>query len=93
MRRWAVITVALVLGFLLLGYDQRTDDSAIEMGLILAASLGLTVSAPRVAIAIALAVGLPMTLLNGSWPGLVIASAGALLGYVMTRGLRPAIPG
>lgn len=91
MNRWVVIAVALVAGLLLYGYDQRTDDTGVEVALIIAISMALTLAAPRAAIAIALAVGLPIaagSILNGNPPGiaaLLIACAGAFLGYVMRR--------
>ena len=91
MNRWVVIALALVAGFFLYGYDQRTDDTGVEVALIIAMAMALTLAAPRAAIAIALAVGLPIaagSLLNGNAPGiaaLLIACAGALLGYVMRR--------
>ena len=87
MLRWIVLTVALVLGFVLLGYDRRTDDTGVEVALILAVSLGLTLAAPPAALGVALAVGLPMAVLNGSWPGILVAGAGALVGYAMARGV------
>ena len=96
MNRWIVITAALVIGFFLLSYDQRTDDTGVEAGLLVATSLALTLAAPSVAIAIALAIGLPVAaspLLNGNWGALialVFSGAGAAIGYVMRRSsLRP----
>ena len=83
MNRWIVIALALVAGFFLYGYDQRTDDTGVEVALI-------------IAIAIALAVGLPIaagSMLNGNPPGiagLLIAGAGAYLGYVMRRSVARA---
>lgn len=91
MTRWVVIAVALVAGFLLLSYDQRTDDTGVEVALIIATSMALTLAAPRAAIAVALAIGLPIaawSVMQGNGPGvaaLLIACAGALLGYVMRR--------
>lgn len=91
MSRWVVIGVALLAGLFLLGYDQRTDDTGVEVGLIVATSLALTVAAPRAALAIALAIGLPIALssmLHGNYAGamaLLVSGAGALLGYVMRR--------
>lgn len=91
MTRWVVIVIALIAGFLLLAYDQRTDDTGVEVALIIAISMALTLAAPRAAIAIALAIGLPIavwSVMQGNGPGiaaLLIASAGAFLGYVMRR--------
>ena len=93
MNRWIVLVVALAAGFLLYGYDQRTDDTGVEVALIIAIAMALTLAAPRIAIAIALAIGLPIALgstLAGNPPGiaaLLIACAGAFLGYVMRRGV------
>jgi hypothetical protein len=90
-RRWIVLAVALVIGFFLLSYDQRTDDTGVEAGLLVATSLALTLAAPSVAIAIALAIGLPIaasSLLNGNWAALialVFSGAGAAVGYLMRR--------
>ncbi|MEP7004291.1 MAG: hypothetical protein ABI888_07095 [Chloroflexota bacterium] len=92
MTRWVVIVVALIVGFFLLSYDQRTDDTGIEVALIIATAMALTVAAPRAAIAVALAIGLPIagwSLMHGNGPGIVallIASAGAFLGWVMRKG-------
>jgi len=91
MTRWIVIAAALVVGFFLLSYDQRTDDTGVEVGLLVATSLALTLAAPRVAIAIALAIGLPIaafSFLHGNGPGvaaLVFAGVGAAIGYGMRR--------
>jgi hypothetical protein len=96
MSRWIVIAIALVAGFVLYGYDQRTDDTGVEVALLIAIAMVLTLAAPRVAIAIALAVGLPIaagSMLNGNPPGiaaLLIACAGAFLGYVMRRSVSRA---
>jgi len=85
MTRWIVIAAALALGLLLVGYDRRTDDTGIEVGVLALSALILTLLAPRVPIAIALAIGLPMAVLNGSIPGLVVAAIGAAVGYAMRR--------
>ena len=92
MTRWIVLAIALVVGFFLLSYDQRTDDSGVEAALLVASALALTLAAPRVAIAIALAVGLPIagwSLWHGNGAGLialVFSGAGAAIGYAMRRG-------
>ena len=91
MTRWIVLAIALVVGFFLLSYDQRTDDSGVEAALLVASALALTLAAPRVAIAIALAVGLPIagwSLWHGNGAGLialVFSGAGAAIGYAMRR--------
>ena len=93
MTRWVVIAVALIAGIWLLGYDQRTDDTGVEVALIIAIAFALTIAAPRAALAIALAIGLPIaasSVWHGNYAGvmaLLIAGAGALIGYAMRRGL------
>jgi hypothetical protein len=92
MTRWIVIGVALLAGIWLLGYDQRTDDTGVEVALIIAIALALTVAAPRAALAVALAVGLPIaasSFMHGNPPGaaaVAISGAGAAIGYAMRRG-------
>jgi hypothetical protein len=96
MTRWIVIALALVIGFVLLSYDQRTDDTGVEVALLVATAMALTIAAPRAAVAIALAIGLPIagwSMMHGNGPGiaaLLIASAGAFLGYVMRRSAQQA---
>ena len=92
MMRWFVIALSLVVGFFLLSYDQRTDDSGVEAALLVASALALTLAAPRAAIAIWLGVGLPIAAYD-TWHGvpaamltLVFSGAGALIGYAMRRG-------
>lgn len=93
MTRWIVIGIALVVGFFLLSYDQRTDDTGVEVALIIATSMALTLAAPRAAVAVALAIGLPIagwSVMQGNGPGiaaLLIAGAGAFLGWTMRRGV------
>jgi ABC-type spermidine/putrescine transport system permease subunit II len=86
--RWVVIAVALLCGLTLAGYDRRTDDTGVEVALLVAASLTLTLAAPRVAIAVALGVALPMAVLNGSFPALVFSGIGAAIGYAMREGTQ-----
>jgi hypothetical protein len=83
----------VLVGFFLLGFDQRTDDTGVEVGLILALSLALALAAPRRAIAVALGVALPIaaaSVINGridvAAVVLVIALVGAGLGWLMRRG-------
>ena len=96
MTRWIVIAVALLAGLWLLGYDQRTDDTGVEVALIIAISLALAAAAPRAALAVALAIGLPIaasSILHGNGPGLMavlISGAGAFIGYTMRRSVGPA---
>jgi hypothetical protein len=89
MTRWIVLALALGVGFFMLSYDQRTDDTGVEVALLVATSLALTLAAPRAAIAIALAIGLPIAAYS-LWHGngaaiaaLVFSSIGAGMGYVM----------
>ena len=91
MTRWIVLVAALAIGFFMLSYDQRTDDTGIEVGLLVGTSLALTLVAPRAAIAIALAIGLPIAAYS-VWQGngaavaaLVFSGLGAGIGYVMRR--------
>ena len=94
MTRWVVIAVALLVGIFLLGYDQRTDDTGVEVALILASALALTLAARRAALAVALAIGLPIagsSVIHGNYAGvmaLVVAGAGAFIGYAMRRGMQ-----
>lgn len=92
MRDAVVLALAIVAGFFLLGYDQRTDDTGVEVGLILALSLALALAAPRRAFGVALGVALPIvaaSLFRGRLDvGLVvlgIAAIGAWLGWMMRR--------
>jgi hypothetical protein len=97
MSRWIVIGVALLIGILLLGYDQRTDDTGVEAALIIATALALTAAAPRAALPIALAIGLPIaasSVWNGNSAGamaLLMSFAGAFIGYTMRRGMNRAV--
>ena len=95
MTRWIVLTVALALGFLLLSLDQRTDDTGVEVALIVGSALACTLAAPRVAVAIMLAIGLPIAAYSlgdghGS-PGIVallFSGAGAFAGWATRRWSR-----
>jgi len=89
-RDLLVLLAAVVAGFFLLGYDQRTDDTGVEAGLILALSLALALAAPRRWLAIALGVSLPIaaaSVLNGhadvAAVVLAIGMVGAGLGWLM----------
>ena len=99
MTRWLVIAAALAVGLFLLSLDQRTDDTGVEVGLLVATSLALTLAAPRAAIAIALAIGLPIAAYS-LWHGngaavaaLLFSSVGAAVGYAMRRGAAVTRPG
>ena len=93
MRDQLVILAAVLVGFFLLGYDQRTDDTGVEVGLILGLSLALALAAPRRWIAVALGVALPIVAaslfgghLDVAAVVLGIAAIGAWLGWMMRRG-------
>jgi hypothetical protein len=92
MRDLLVLLAAVLAGFFLLGFDQRTDDTGVEAGLILAFSLALSLAAPRRAVGVALGVALPIaagSLVRGRLDVAVvvlgIAAIGAGLGWVMRR--------
>jgi hypothetical protein len=88
----AVLAVAIAVGFFMLSYDQRTDDTGVEVALLVALSLALAVAAPRRALAVGLAVGLPIaawSVMNGNGAAvaaLAFALFGAGVGWIMRRG-------
>jgi len=91
-KDWLILLAAVVVGFFLLGYDQHTDDTGVEAGLILAVSLALALAAPRRWVAIALGVALPIvaaSLFSGRLDVaavvLGIAVVGARLGSLVSR--------
>jgi hypothetical protein len=91
-RDLLVLLAAVLVGFFLLGYDQRTDDTGVEAGLILALSLALALAAPRRWVAIGLGVALPIaaaSVIKGhidvAAVVLVIAMVGAGLSWLMRR--------
>jgi hypothetical protein len=91
-RDLLILLAAVVVGFFLLGFDQRTDDTGVEAGLILALSLALALAAPGRWIAVGLGVSLPIaaaSALNGRFDVaavvLVIAMVGAGLASLMRR--------
>jgi hypothetical protein len=92
----AVLVVAVLIGFFMLSYDQRTDDTGVEAALLVALSLALAVAAPRRALAVGLAVGLPIaawSVINGNGAAiaaLAFALVGAGLGWFMRRGVAAA---
>lgn len=96
--RWIVLLAGIVVGFTLLGYDQRTDDTGVEAALLIASAMALAFAAPRVWIAVALAVGLPIALssaLHGNAPGIAavfMTGAGALLGAALRGGAARRTP-
>jgi uncharacterized membrane protein len=92
-RDLLVLLAAVLVGFFLLGFDQRTDDTGVEVGLIVAMSLALALAAPRRAVAVGLGVGLPIAAASAitghidiAAVVLVIALFGAGLGWLMRRG-------
>jgi len=97
-KDWLILLAAVVVGFFLFGYDQRTDDTGVEAGLILALSLALALAAPRRWVAVALGVALPIVA-AGLFSGrldvaavvLGIAAVGARLGSLMRRGSVAAV--
>ena len=92
MKDAAVLAIAVAVGFFMLSYDQRTDDTGVEVALLVALSLALAVAAPRRALAVGLAVGLPIaawSVINGNGAAvaaLAFALVGAGLGWLMRRG-------
>jgi hypothetical protein len=97
-RNWIAIGVALVVGLLLASYDLRTDDTGIEVGLLLIASVTLAALAPKRWWLIALCVGLPIPIVeiavaHAALPpagvaALVVAIIGALIGFGIARASR-----
>ncbi|HVR88828.1 MAG TPA: hypothetical protein VHG53_04705 [Candidatus Limnocylindria bacterium] len=85
--------LALGGGVLLAVYDLRTDDTGIEVGLLLIASLALAAISPRRWWLVALCVGLPIPLVelaSGAVPpagafALGFTIAGSLIGFGISR--------
>jgi hypothetical protein len=97
LREALILLAAVLVGFLLLGYDERTNDTGVEAGLILALSLALALAAPLRWVAVALGVALPIVgasllsaRLDVAAVVLAIAAGGAFLGGLMQRALRVA---
>ena len=94
MKDAAVLAVAIAVGFFLLSYDQRTDDTGVEAALLVALSLALAVAVPRRALAVGLAVGLPIAawgVINGNSAAvaaLAFALIGAGIGWLSRRATR-----
>jgi hypothetical protein len=101
------IVLALVSGLFLASYDKRTDDTGIEVGLLLIASLGLSLLAPKRWWAVALMVGgfIPLQEVNTAVsyvsgarippPGLAalaVAFVGAFIGFAIARMSRMSAP-
>lgn len=95
MKNWIAIALALAAGLLLASYDSRTDDTAIEIGLLLIAAVGLAALAPARWWLIALCVGVPIpiaeiavshaTMPPAGIAALVVAVIGALIGLAIHR--------
>lgn len=98
MRDAIAVGVALAMGVALARYDLNTDDTGIEVGLLLIASLALAVLAPRRWWIVALCVGLPIPIVeiaiaHASLPpagvaALGVAIVGALIGLGIARASR-----
>jgi hypothetical protein len=97
-RNGIAIGLALAVGVLLASYDLRTDDTGIEVGLLLIASMALAAIAPTRWWLIALCVGLPIPIVEvavthaGVPPAgavaLVVTIIGALIGFAIARASR-----
>ena len=104
MRDAVTIVLAVFAGMALASFDMRTDDTGIEVGLLVIASVGLAFVAPKRWWAIALLVGgfIPLVELGLSQaagsrvpPGvgaLAITLVGALIGFGITRASRSSSP-
>jgi len=98
MKETLAIAAALVVGLVLARYDLNTDDTAIELGLLLIASIGLALLAPRRWWIIALCVGLPIPIVelaigHAAFPpagsvALGVTFVGALIGFAIARASR-----
>lgn len=99
MREAIALVLAGLSGMLLASYDTRTDDTAIELGLLLVASLSLALLAPKRWWIIALLVGIfiPLVEMGPQWRSgyvpagavaLVVTFIGAFIGHLITRGPR-----
>lgn len=98
MRTGVVTALALATGIRLAAYDLRTDDSGVEVGLLLIAAVVLTAFAPRRWWIIALCVGLPipvaeLVIAHSSLPpagvaALAVTIVGALSGSAIVRAVK-----
>jgi len=98
MKQATAIALALLAGVLLAIYDLRTDDTGIEVGLLLIASLLLALLAPQRWWLVGLCVGLPIPIVelavgHASLPPagiatLGVAIVGALIGFAIARAAR-----
>ncbi len=93
MKDLVVTLLAFAAGVLLAVYDLRTDDTAIEVGLLLIASVALAALSPRRWWLIALCIGLPIPLVelaSGAMPpagavALGFTIVGSLIGFGIRR--------
>lgn len=95
MKNAIAVVLAVVAGLILAAYDLRTDDTAIEVGLLLIASVTLAALAPSRWWLIALCVGLPIPIVEvvvarGAIPpagavALGVTIVGALIGFAVAR--------
>ena len=94
----AIVALALLAGMALASYDLRTDDTGIEVGLLVIASATLAAFAPRRWWIVALRVGLPIPITEivmshaalppGGIAALAVAIVGALIGFGISRASR-----
>jgi len=103
MRNVTAVALALAAGLLLATYDLRTDDTGIEVGLLLIISIALAFIAPRWWWAIALLVGGFIPIFEMSVQGLAAAPApsgavalvftfiGSLGGFAIARVSRTSV--
>ena len=102
MRNTNAIALALIVGGLLAFYDLRTDDTGIEVGLLLIASVGLAALAPKRWWLIGLCVGLPIPIVEiavahaaippAGIAAVVIGILGASIGLGIARASRANAP-
>ena len=100
MRNAIALGLALGVGVLLAAYDLRTDDTGIEVGLLLIASVTLAALASKWWWLVALCVGLPIPVVeivvgHAALPpagiaALGVAIVGALIGFGIARASRTA---
>ncbi len=98
MRDAIAILVSLTAGLFLARYDLNTDDTGIEVGLLLTASILLTVLAPKRWWLVALCIGLPIPIVEimvahaslppGGVAALGVAIVGAFIGFAIARASR-----
>jgi hypothetical protein len=88
------IVVSLAAGLFLARYDLNTDDTGIEVGLLLVASALLAVLAPKRWWVVALCVGLPIPIVElvvghaALPPAGIVALGVAFVGALIGRGIR-----